>query len=50
VVQRSEVALSDVRLVERKWLIKTSSGKLSRSTNREKYIQVFIQDEAPAGD
>jgi acyl-CoA synthetase (AMP-forming)/AMP-acid ligase II len=50
VVQRSEVALSDVRLVERKWLIKTSSGKLSRSANREKYMQEFIQNEAPAGD
>jgi acyl-CoA synthetase (AMP-forming)/AMP-acid ligase II len=50
VVQRSEVALGDVRLVERKWLIKTSSGKISRSANREKYIQHFIQGEDSPGD
>jgi acyl-CoA synthetase (AMP-forming)/AMP-acid ligase II len=50
VVQRSEVALSDVRLVNRKWLIKTSSGKLSRSANRDKYIREFIQGEQAPGD
>jgi fatty-acyl-CoA synthase len=50
VVQRSEVALSDIRLVSRKWLIKTSSGKLSRSANRDKYIQEFIQGEQTPGD
>jgi hypothetical protein len=43
VVQRSEIALSDVRLVEGRWLIKTSSGKISRSANREKYIQQFLE-------
>jgi acyl-CoA synthetase (AMP-forming)/AMP-acid ligase II len=50
VVQRSEVALGDVRLVGRKWLIKTSSGKISRSANREKYIQQFLSGETPWGD
>jgi fatty-acyl-CoA synthase len=45
VVQRSEIALADVRLVEGRWLIKTSSGKISRSANREKYIKDFLQDE-----
>lgn len=50
VVQRSEVALSDVRLVGRKWLIKTSSGKLSRSANRDKYRREFIQEQETPGD
>ena len=35
------IALSDVRLVEQRWLLKTSSGKLPRSLNREKYLQEF---------
>jgi acyl-CoA synthetase (AMP-forming)/AMP-acid ligase II len=42
VVQQSEVALSDVLLVEERWLIKTSSGKISRTSNREKYLREFI--------
>lgn len=42
VVARSEVALSDVRLVGKRWLIKTSSGKISRSANRDKYIREFL--------
>jgi acyl-CoA synthetase (AMP-forming)/AMP-acid ligase II len=46
VVQRSEIALADVRLVEGRWLIKTSSGKISRSANREKYIKNFLENEA----
>lgn len=41
VVARTEVALADVRLVGRKWLIKTSSGKISRSANRDKYMREF---------
>jgi len=41
VVQRSEIALADVRLVEGRWLIKTSSGKISRSANRDKYLKDF---------
>ena len=45
VVQRSEIALADVRLVEGRWLIKTSSGKISRSANRDKYIQDFLENE-----
>ncbi len=38
VVAQTEVALKDVRLVGRKWLIKTSSGKIARSANRDKYL------------
>ncbi len=37
VVQQTEVALADVLLVGRRWLIKTSSGKIARADNREKY-------------
>jgi fatty-acyl-CoA synthase len=42
VAQQSEVAVSDVRFAQKRWLIKTSSGKLSRSANREKYTREFI--------
>lgn len=38
VVQQTEVALADVLLVGRRWLIKTSSGKIARADNREKYL------------
>jgi acyl-CoA synthetase (AMP-forming)/AMP-acid ligase II len=34
----SDVAVRDVRLVGRGWLVKTSSGKISRSAVREKYL------------
>jgi acyl-CoA synthetase (AMP-forming)/AMP-acid ligase II len=34
----SDIALRIVSLVERGWLIKTSSGKIARSANREKYL------------
>jgi len=44
IAQQSEVAISDFRFVPRRWLIKTSSGKLSRSANRDKYIQEFSSD------
>jgi len=37
VTQGSDVALRYVHLVERGWLIKTSSGKVARQANREKY-------------
>jgi len=46
IVQRSEVALADVRLVNKRWLIKTSSGKIARSANRDKYIHDFLENEA----
>jgi fatty-acyl-CoA synthase len=34
----SDIALRYVKLVERGWLIKTSSGKVARSANRSKYL------------
>lgn len=41
VVQRTEVTLADVRLVDSRWLIKTSSGKIARGANRERYLKEF---------
>jgi fatty-acyl-CoA synthase len=37
VTQGSAVALRQVHLVERGWLVKTSSGKIARGANREKW-------------
>ena len=39
VAQNSAITLKDAYLVQPKWLIKTSSGKLARSANRDKYIK-----------
>ena len=39
--RRSEVALRYVQLVGPGWLVKTSSGKVARKANREKFLQVF---------
>ncbi len=38
VTQGSDIALRYVHIVERNWLIKTSSGKIARLANREKYL------------
>ncbi len=38
VTRGSDIALRYVRLVERGWLLKTSSGKVARSANRERYL------------
>jgi acyl-CoA synthetase (AMP-forming)/AMP-acid ligase II len=38
IVGELDVAVSEIRFVERGWIIKTSSGKLARSANREKYL------------
>ncbi len=41
VTQNSAIALRHVLIVEAKWLIKTSSGKIARSANKEKYINLI---------
>jgi fatty-acyl-CoA synthase len=41
VVEQTEVTLRDVRLVDGRWLIKTSSGKIARNDNRAKYLREF---------
>ena len=40
-VEQTEVTLADLRLVENRWLIKTSSGKIARGDNREKYLREY---------
>jgi len=44
VTQRSDIALRFVFPVERNWLIKTSSGKVARSDNREKYLNQLTSE------
>jgi acyl-CoA synthetase (AMP-forming)/AMP-acid ligase II len=39
VTRSSDVSLRYVHIVGQDWLIKTSSGKVARSANREKYLQ-----------
>lgn len=43
IVQQTEVTLADVRFVEERWVLKTSSGKLARAANREKYLSTNKQ-------
>lgn len=41
IAKATEVALSDIRLVSDRWVIKTSSGKIARDDNRKKYLKEF---------
>jgi len=41
VSQQSMAAVSVVQLVEPGWLIKTSSGKMARAANRDKWLKAF---------
>jgi len=38
VTRGSDVALRNVRIVDARWLLKTSSGKTARAANRDKYL------------
>jgi acyl-CoA synthetase (AMP-forming)/AMP-acid ligase II len=38
VAERMGLELRDVRIVEAGWLAKTTSGKISRSLNQDKYL------------
>jgi fatty-acyl-CoA synthase len=38
VTRGSDIALRQVKVVERGWLLKTSSGKIARTANREKFL------------
>ncbi len=42
--QGSDIAVRYVKVVERNWLLKTSSGKIARNANREKFQSVFSQE------
>jgi fatty-acyl-CoA synthase len=41
ITRNSDIALRYVEIVERGWLLKTSSGKVARNANRDKYLQSF---------
>jgi fatty-acyl-CoA synthase len=40
----SDIALRHVEIVGRNWLIKTSSGKIARQANRQKYLDGFREN------
>jgi acyl-CoA synthetase (AMP-forming)/AMP-acid ligase II len=44
VTRGSDIALRHVQVVRRNWLLKTSSGKIARAANREKFL-AECQDE-----
>lgn len=48
VAQELDVALVDVRFVGKRWLLKTSSGKVARAANREKYVRDFCPSTSVA--
>jgi fatty-acyl-CoA synthase len=43
VTRGSDIALRQVKVVERGWLLKTSSGKIARSANREKFLSEIVR-------
>jgi fatty-acyl-CoA synthase len=45
IVRETEVVLKELRLVDKRWLIKTSSGKIARNDNREKYLRIFNKSD-----
>jgi acyl-CoA synthetase (AMP-forming)/AMP-acid ligase II len=38
ITRGSDITLRNVQVVERGWLLKTSSGKIARSANRDQYL------------
>jgi len=42
VTRESAIALRNILLVDNKWLIKTSSGKIARALNKKKYIEEIL--------
>jgi acyl-CoA synthetase (AMP-forming)/AMP-acid ligase II len=47
VSKSSDVSIRYVEVVDRKWLIKTSSGKIARNANRDKFISLRFPGETP---
>jgi fatty-acyl-CoA synthase len=45
ITRGSDVTLRKVHIVRRNWLLKTTSGKVARNANREKYLTWIIQPE-----
>lgn len=46
VAEAMGLELRDVRIVPLGWLVKTTSGKISRSLNRDKYLAEFVKTNA----
>jgi acyl-CoA synthetase (AMP-forming)/AMP-acid ligase II len=44
----SEITLRYVRIVDERWLIKTSSGKLARAANRDKFLAERVEGRVAA--
>ncbi len=42
VTRESAIALRNILLVDKKWMIKTSSGKIARALNKKKYIKDIL--------
>ena len=42
VTRESAIALRNILLVDKKWLIKTSSGKIARALNKKKYVEEIL--------
>jgi fatty-acyl-CoA synthase len=47
VTRNSDIAVRYAEVVDRKWLIKTSSGKIARGANREKFLQMRFPEGQP---
>jgi len=45
ITRGTDITLRKVHIVGKNWLIKTSSGKIARNTNREKYLSEMAQPE-----
>ncbi|OGO15982.1 MAG: hypothetical protein A2Z14_02520 [Chloroflexi bacterium RBG_16_48_8] len=46
VTRNSDIAVRYVEVVDRAWLIKTSSGKIARNANRDKFLRLRFPGEA----
>jgi acyl-CoA synthetase (AMP-forming)/AMP-acid ligase II len=47
VTRNSDIAVRYAEVVDRKWLIKTSSGKIARSANRKKFLAMRFPEGQP---
>jgi len=45
ITRGTDISLRNVHIVGKNWLIKTSSGKIARNTNREKYLSELARQE-----
>ena len=46
VTKNSAIALRYVKVVDPKWILKTSSGKTARSANKEKFLAELLNGQA----